>query len=279
MDVFKQTQRFFLSSAGEKRVIGRSVFGRELYAVKIGSGAPVGIAQYAIHGREYVTARLAFHHAKRGAVAGSVWLVPLSNPDGALLSQKGVASAPVSERGRLLGLNGGKKDFSLWKANANGVDLNVNFDARWGKGKKNVTVAGSENYVGAKPFSEPETRALKRFTEEIRPDYTVSFHTKGEEIYWRFFQTGLRTYRDYALAKALSYSTGYPLGDAPDSCGGYKDWCIEKFAIPAFTVEAGRDDLPHPLPEKESKDIIKKCGEALVDLSFAVRRATGGARR
>ena len=86
----------------------------------------------------------------------------------------------------------------------------------------------------------------------------------------------MRTYRDYALAKALSFSTGYPLGDAPDSCGGYKDWCIEKFSIPAFTVEAGRDELSHPLPESESRNIIQKCGEALFDLSVAMKRATGG---
>ncbi|MDD6995564.1 MAG: M14 family zinc carboxypeptidase [Candidatus Borkfalkiaceae bacterium] len=276
MDIFKQTRRFFLSAAGEKRVIGRSFFGREIYAVKIGSGAPVGIAQYAIHGREYLTARLAFHHFKRGVAAGSVWIVPLANPDGALLSQKGICSAPERARKRLIGLNGGNKDFSLWKANGNGVDLNVNFDARWGEGKSNARVPGSENYVGEKPFSEPETRALKNITEEIRPDYTVSFHTKGEEIYWRFYQTGMRTYRDYALAKALSCSTGYPLGDAAESCGGYKDWCIEKFSIPAFTVEAGRDRLSHPLPESESRDIVKKCGEALYDFSFAIKRATGG---
>ena len=257
-------------------MIGRSVFGREIYAVKIGFGAPVGIAQYAIHGREYLTARLAFHHFRRGVGAGSVWLVPLANPDGALLSQKGISSAPERARKYLTELNGGDKDFSLWKANGNGVDLNVNFDARWGEGKKNVREPGKENYVGEKPFSEPETRALKNFTEEIRPDYTISFHTKGEEIYWRFYQTGMRTYRDYALAKALSFSTGYPLGDAPDSCGGYKDWCIQKFFIPAFTVEAGRDELSHPLPESEGRNIIQKCGEALFDLSVAMKRATGG---
>ena len=41
----------------------------------------------------------------------------------------------------------------LWKANAKGVDLNVNFDARWGKGRRNVFSPAAENYVGPMPCS------------------------------------------------------------------------------------------------------------------------------
>ena len=154
------------------------------------------------------------------------------------------------------------------------MDLNVNFAARWGGGKSNVFAPGGENYVGAKPFSEPETQALKAFTEQIRPDYTLSFHTKGEEIYWRFHQKGMRAYRDYALAKSLSFSTGYPLGEASDSAGGYKDWCIETFGIPAVTVEAGREEAAHPLGSGELKDMVRKCRNAIADLSYAAKKAT-----
>lgn len=279
MDIFRETERFVLAAAGEKRIIGKSAFGRSIYALKIGAGTPVGIAQYAIHGREYVTARLALHHIARGVSEGSVWIVPLVNPDGALLSQKGLSSAPKGARKRLLEINGGKKDFSLWKANANGVDLNVNFPALWGEGKSNVFSPCSENYVGEFPYCEAETRALKDFTEEISPQYTVSFHTKGEEIYWRFSQKGMRAYRDYALAKALSASTGYPLGSSEGSCGGYKDWCIHALSIPAFTVEAGREEAKHPLGAAQEREIVAKCGEALDDLSRAVKRAFERARR
>ena len=274
MDVFKDVQNFFLNSAGEKRIIGKSLFGREIFAIRLGFGAPVGIAQYAIHGREWITSYLAFEHFRHGDVSGSVWFVPLLNPDGALLSQKGLSSAPKERRTELLALNGGDKDFSLWKANGRGVDLNVNFAAKWGCGKSNVFAPSGENYVGVKPFSEPETQALKTFTEEVKPDYTVSFHSKGEEIYWRFHQKGMRSYRDYALAKSLSFSTGYPLGEAADSAGGYKDWCIETFGIPAFTVEVGREETAHPLGPGDLKDIVQKCKNAIADLSHAVKRAT-----
>ncbi len=267
MDIFEKTQKFYQEVKTEKRIIGESSFHRPLYAVKAGQGKPVGIAQYALHGREFITTELGFYHYARGVAKGSVWILPLTNPDGALLSQTGLESVPKEERERLIFYNEGSTDFSLWKANGRGVDLNVNFPARWGTGVKNARTAGREHYIGKSPFSEPETRALKEFTEEIRPDYTVSYHTKGEEIYWYFYQSLHTCPRHKALASVLSRSTGYPLANAKGSAGGYKDWCIQRFQIPAFTVEVGKDSLPHPLGNKAIEDIVEKNGESLFDLS------------
>ena len=92
----------------------------------------------------------------------------------------------------------------------------------------------------------------------------LSFYTKGEEIYWRFHQPVFRVRRDRRLAKILSAATGYPLREAPHSAGGYKDWCIESLHIPAFTVEAGRDDFPHPLGLSALSDVVTKNLDALV---------------
>lgn len=268
VDIYQTVSKFYQSVQTEKVVIGKSAFGRKLYALKIGNGSPVGISQYAIHGREYITAKLALTHCEVGVFQGSVWIIPLMNPDGAMLSQTGLSSVKsLRERKRLVLLNNGKEDFSLWKANGRGVDLNVNFDARWGTGLKNTLYPSSENYIGKKPFSEPETRALKRFTEKIKPDYTVSYHTKGEEIYWYFYQSMRTCSRDKRLAAALSKSTGYPLSYAKGSAGGYKDWCIQALKIPSFTVEAGDDQLCHPLGEKALKEIVFKNANALYDLS------------
>lgn len=273
MDIFEKTQAFYQSLKTEKRLIGKSFLGREIYAVKLGEGSPVGIVQYAIHGREFITAELAFAHYRRGIYKGSIWLIPLVNPDGALLSCRGLDSVEdACIRERLLAWNGGSEDFSLWKANARGVDLNVNFPARWGKGAKNTRTAGAENYIGEYPFSENETQALRDFTLEIKPDYTVSYHTKGEEIYWYFYQSSRTCPRDKGLAGVLSSSTGYPLGDAGESAGGYKDWCIQALKIPAFTVEAGKDSLSHPIREAGLEDIIEKNENALYDLSKAYGR-------
>ena len=273
MDVFEKTKRFYQGVNAEKEIIGNSFLGREIYAVKIGEGLPVGIAQYAIHGREFITAELALAHYHRGIYQGSVWLIPLANPDGALLSQCGLGSVGASElRKRLLAWNHGSEDFSLWKANARGVDLNVNFPARWGKGAKNTRMAGAENYIGAHPFSERETQALRDFTLKVKPNYTVSYHTKGEEIYWYFYQSLRTCPRDKALAEVISVSTGYSLGDAGESAGGYKDWCIQRLNIPSFTVEAGKEELSHPIREAGLTDIIEKNKNALYDVSKAYGR-------
>ena len=264
MNIFDEAEAFYGQYRGEKKIYGRSVEGRPLFAMFVGRHEfPVGISQYAIHGREWVTARLAFSHLERGIGRGGVWVLPLTNPDGALLSQVGISSLSQERRAFSFTVNRRNYDFSLWKANAEGVDLNVNFDARWGTGVKNVFAPASENYVGKAPLSAPESRALWRFTEEVSPDFTVSWHTKGEEIYWRFHEPLFRAARDRRLAKILSKSTGYPLREAKGSAGGYKDICIEKLKIPAFTVECGREELCHPLGEEQAEGIIQKCGGAL----------------
>ena len=106
-----------------------------------------------------------------------------------------------------------------------------------------------------------ETKALRDFTREISPDYTVSFHTKGEEIYWRFYQSQEAVRRDRAVAEKIAQTTGYPLADAKGSAGGYKDWCIQTFKIPSFTIEVGKDEFLHPLGMDALADILEKNTE------------------
>ncbi len=270
MDIYQRISEFYETANAEKQVIGKSLLGRELYAVKTGEGSPVGIATYAVHGREFITARLAVEHFKT-PITGSLWLVPLVNPDGALICERGLESVPNGAEREWL-KNFSKNQLRLWKANARGVDLNVNFDADWGTGVKNVREAGGENYIGQSPFSEPETRALKNFTEKIRPQYTLSYHTKGEEIYWYYYQSLRTCPRDKRLAEVLSRSTGYPLKQAKGSVGGYKDWCIKTLKIPAFTIETGNDGLSHPIGDEGLQDIIEKNRNAPRALSAAVAR-------
>ncbi len=270
MNVYERIRGFYEEFRGEKKIFGRSAEGRDLFAVRVGEGTPVGIGQYAMHAREWITAYLAVEHARRGIARGSVWLVPLVNPDGALLSQEGAETVlDEARRKRLIALNRGD-DFSLWKANAEGVDLNVNFDARWGTGARNLRYPAPANYIGTRPLCAPESRALAEFTLSVRPRYTVSWHTKGEVVYWRFGQPPVRAARDRRLARVLSKSTGYPLAESADSAGGYKDWCVEALKIPAFTVEAGADALSHPLGFAAFPALAERCRDALFDLSWEI---------
>lgn len=270
MNVYEEVCAFYESYRGEKRSIGKSAEGREIFAFFIGThDGPQIVSQYAIHAREWITGLIALYHVRRGLVRGGAWVIPLSNPDGAQLSEIGIGSVSDNRRAELVELNGGT-DFCLWKANANAVDLNVNFDARWGTGAENLTRKASANYIGPYPFSEPETKALRDFTLEVKPSATVSWHSKGEEIYWEFHQPLRAKRRDKKLAGTLARSTGYPLVKVKKSAGGYKDWCIECLGIPAFTVEVGSDTLTHPIGRNALPALVGHTLDALVDLTNAL---------
>ncbi len=257
MDIYKLTQNFYNSYKGEKTVIGKSFLGRDIYAFHVGSKRGVqGVCQYAMHAREYITAYLAFEQIKYGLSGGGAWFIPLLNPDGALLCQNGINSVEGEYlRKNLIRVNG-SHDFSLWKANANCVDLNVNFAAKWGTGKSNVKYPKSSDYIGKAPFSEPESKALRDFTLKIKPNYTLSYHALGEEIYWYFDQGFLNGLKDKRLACVISRATSYPLRYTKGSAGGYKDWCISRLKIPSFTIEVGKGE--HPIKDDILSDIINK---------------------
>ena len=282
----------------EVRTIGRSVFGRDIIAAKAGSGAKKIIITAAIHARENVTASLVAEAALGYKGNATVWFVPLVNLDGAELVANGAealggrgftpketdktefiangdkefrtADAFTEALGAageaLIRINGGSRDFSLWKANARGVDLNVNFDANFGQGRQNVFSPAPENYVGEFPFSEPETRALRDFTLETGPDLTISYHAKGRLVYWYFGQSGEAKERDRRIASEAAKTLGYSLGAAfTDSAGGYKDWCVSALGIPALTIETVRDTLAHPLPENALTEAEKRRNYALIN--------------
>lgn len=250
MDVLTEVKEFYRRWQGDKGYIGVTENGVPIpYFAVEKTEYPVVIAQYAIHAREYITSYLALMQAEefdRVGAFGTVYFIPAVNIDG-------IAEALYTD--------------GLYKANARRVDLNVNFDARWGTGKKNVRAAANENYIGERPFSESETRVLRDFTLLKRPDLTVSYHSKGEEIYWEFFQDENARLRDERIAKIAETSTGYALKSAGASAGGYKDWCIEKLKIPALTVEVGSDSLPHPIGKENIGEIFEKNRRVFQDLT------------
>ncbi len=275
--------------------IGYSHLGRPIFCVKIGNGNKKIFIQSAIHAREHITCDLTIMLLKdmlSSPPNGSLFVVPLSNPDGVCLAKNGLKSVDDSKKDVLmcknimpfcdcqkskpqLVLNSIKKillimnknstDFSLWKANIRGVDLNVNFDAKWGKGKQNVFTPGSQNYVGRFPNSESETKALSSFVRVLRPHMTISYHSKGEVIFYDFHQKGKQRKRDKTLAKEIAKITGYAIKNSQNSAGGFKDFCIEKLKIPSLTIEVGKETLSHPISKKhllhiysQNKKVIEK---------------------
>lgn len=236
MDII-ETAGKALGAAGAVR-IGRSVCGRPILCAHIGGGGPQILITAAIHARECYTATVVLRQmreleraVRRGAVRGGAWFVPIVNPDGAAFFDSGATSGS-----EFLARNADKR--LVWKANADGVDLNCNFDAHWGSGRHNKTERGAADCIGACPFSAPESRALAAFTRQVRPSATVSYHCMGGELYWEFFQRGAARRRDEAFAAAVARKIGVKKVDGHlDSAGGYKDWCVQRLGIPAVTVE------------------------------------------
>ena len=244
--------------------IGESELGRAIPYIHVGgeSGKQI-IVTGGIHAREHVSSLLVIRQAiyilnnfpSADLKTDGIYFVPMVNPDGNLICAFGENAVPKSRRARLKEING-NAPFSLFKANANCVDLNTNFDARWGEGKHNVKTPSSANYIGRFPFSESETRALKDFTLKVKPAATVSYHAIGREIYWQFGQNEKDMRRDTLIAEYLNGFLNYRLvSDDGTSVGGYKDWCISALKIPSFTIELVSDaEYSHPLYDDKCID-------------------------
>lgn len=247
--------------------IGKSVRGKSLLCVRVGEGEQTLFVTAAIHAREHATATLVLMQAeyalgrlKKGD--GTIYFLPCVNPDGADIAC-GKQKPPDFYKG----------DPRLYKANARGVDLNVNFDADWETGKSNVFSPAGANYVGEKPFSEPETEALKNFTLSVLPDVTISYHLKGREIYYDFRGYGNEK-ESLSLAKRVNEKLRYKIvADDGTSAGGYKDWCIKRLKIPSLTIEIGDDALYHPVSEKNlTEDYARNVDLPLVTLQWMKKR-------
>lgn len=257
------------------KVIGKTKYKRKIIAVErvLDESFSTAIFVGGIHARENITSDLIYEMIRQDLFAEikdfNLCFVFLANPDGADLQEFGENVFPFFARKKILKMNGEIRDYSMWKANARGVDINNNFDARFGT-NVHSTVPSSHGFVGRNPESEKETLALARYTKNKKPFITISYHSKGEEIYFNFFQKGKLLERDKKIAEKFALSTGYQIKNVEEvSSGGYKDWCVEKLNIPALTIEVGSDDLLHPISKKHLSEIFEKNKFVASDVQFA----------
>lgn len=239
----------------DRSVIGYSTLGQEMAAYHVGNyDGPQILIEAGIHAREYpaslVSAGIMEYLATINNLEGGVYCVPIANPDGIRLVLDGNTWLNCPEqREYVSNINSGSEDYSLWKANIWAVDLNVNFDAMWGGGAQNVFCPAPGNWVGYYPNSEREVRNLIDFTYSVFPALTLSYHTKGEVIFYGFESlTPEQIERDLEYAKVISSVNGYLPTITSNSTGGYSDWVSMYLEVPAFTVEVGSAMLPTPIP-------------------------------
>lgn len=239
--------------------LGKTEYGRGIYAVKLGYGPANVFYNGAHHAREWITSVLTMKMLEEYADAyqketeygdnnvkeildhTTIWFIPMVNPDGVTLQQKGLSAFPNDVHQKLINMNYGSLDFTRWKANAQGIDLNRQYPANWEGIVANRDQPRFSNYKGERPFQAEEVKLLKDFTMIINPELTVSYHSSGHILYWNFHTRPANYNRDYWLAYTLGKMTGYSLvKPKPNpSGGGYTDWFIQEFGKPAFTPEVG----------------------------------------
>ena len=254
-------------------VLGNTIDGRQLYHVVVGNpSAPHKILVHGgIHAREYISSQLVMreivallemqqnnllYHGQSVATLlqnTCIHFVPMVNPDGITLVQGGV-DALNTQAAKTMVMSMAAQDqvtdlatyLRKWKNNINGVNLNRNFDAFWQEATPKVDHPSNMFYKGTGPESEVESKALANLCRQLRPDYTISYHTQGRVIYWYFGETGNYKAKGQHLANVVHQNTGYTISNtwSQTDAAGFKDWAVQKFDIPSVTIELGRGTSP-----------------------------------
>lgn len=244
--------------------IGQSVLGKPIQEIRLGRGRKKVHLNASFHANEWITTPILMDALNtfllsltngssiRGLSAYPLYeqvdlsIVPMVNPDGVDL----VLNGPLPERrDELIQMNKGSSDFTDWKANIRGVDLNNQFPANWEieKERKEEKAPAARDYPGDAPLTEPEAVVMANLASNKRFDRMLALHTQGEEFYWGY--EDLEPPESRVLAQEFERVSGYQAVRYIDSHAGYKDWFIQEFRRPGFTLELGLGTNPLPLSQ------------------------------
>jgi protein MpaA len=166
----------------QSRVLGYSVQHRPIVAYRMGTATAKtkAIILGEMHGDEIAGVNVVNQILHGRAIRNiDLWVIPTMNPDGFAHRSHG---------------------------NAHGVDLNRNFPYRW-------RVLHGYHASGPGPLSEPESRAMYGFLQQIKPNLMVSMHQPFGGI-----DTTDGGARNPAFRNALSAGLGLP--SKPFTCSG-----------------------------------------------------------
>ena len=254
--------------------LGVTAFGRSLRTLVVGNGPRKVVYSAAHHANEWITTPVLLKFAEELAAAmeaggeifgtdagqladtATIYMVPMVDPDGVDLVTGAIEPGTLQyETARRLADNYPAIPFPEgWKANLLGVDLNLNYPAGWLQAREikfsqGYTRPGPRDYVGRAPLNQIETRLLAGYTEFLDPALVLAYHSQGEEIYWQFLDYDVPGARE--LGERFAEVSGYRLAETPyeSSFAGYKDWFIQKFRRPGYTIEVGSGTNPLPLEQ------------------------------
>lgn len=238
------------------QIIGQTEKGKNIKAVKLGKGKKTIMLVGSHHGREWLSSKILMSMLEDYAAAYragkpvegypsrsldevSIWFIPMLNPDGVSIQQGDLSNLNILEKAAVWKMNRYSKNWSRWKANAKGIDLNRQYPAGWKEVMSHETKPTYQFYKGEQPLEAAEVKALAEFTREIDPLIAVSYHTSGREIFWHYKNKRENMARDYGIAKKTSELTGYELTfPEKEAVGsGFTDWFITEFSRPGMTIE------------------------------------------
>jgi Zinc carboxypeptidase/N-acetylmuramoyl-L-alanine amidase len=221
---------------------GHSVHGTKLVATRIGDpdAKRTGLVVGSIHGDETEGHEIVhiLRHRYRDADHVKLWVVKTVNPDGVAADTR---------------------------KNARGVDLNRNFSYRWTGG----VPKSSGYYPGPHPFSEPESRAVKRLVKRIRPNVTIWYHQPwGQVLLPCHGRAGVQK----RYARIADWPTKRCRGQHLH--GTATSWQNHHFRGKAFVVELNAGELSHGDARRHARAAVKVARSGAGKQKAQARAAT-----
>ena len=279
--------------------IGRTNQGKPILAVKVTKNAratrdgarPSTVYIGAQHAREWITVemnRRLLHHVLDSygsdrAITDllnrtELWFVPVANPDG--------YDYTFTEGNRLWRKNLRDNDGDGQITGVDGVDLNRNFDYKWGYDNEGSSPdPSSDTYRGPSPNSEPETRALDGLFRRVRPEFFINYHSAAELLLYGIGWQLSTPSPDDEIYKAMAGDDANPAiaGYDPDisaelytTNGDTDSYMTIKYGTLGFTPEmttcetvSASDPDDEWLPENCISEFIFPDDEDLIQAEFA----------
>ncbi|HEX2041236.1 MAG TPA: M14 family zinc carboxypeptidase [Acidimicrobiales bacterium] len=272
------------------QVVGRSLQGREILALKVTRDAtrtadgsrPAALYVGGQHAREWigveVTRRLLRYfvdnYGKNAEVTSLVdtrelWFVLVANPDGYQYT---------FDSERLWRKNLRDNDGNGQITNADGVDLNRNFDEHWNYDNEGSSSEhGSQTYRGTAPASEPETRAMQGLLGRFGFKFLVNYHSYGNLLLYSFGWQVQTPSADDPIFVALSGTddkpaiAGYNPGVGADlytTNGETTDYAHARAGTLAWTPELGEGTPGNGFVFPDDEALVQQ--EFSINLPFAL---------